>query len=198
MRRASLILLTCVAASVAAPVPKKAPTDYFPTALGTKWEYAPEGETEATMTEEVTKVTEKDGVKAVEITIMIKGDDKQSSTVATYRIDADGVSMTVAEGKELTPPRLDLRAKPKAEDKWDSPHEWMGAKYTLAVEVGKEEKVEVPVGKFAALPHTQTFTLGNTTFPARKRWYAPDIGLVKSEDDGAVMVLVKYTSGKDK
>jgi hypothetical protein len=190
------LLLTLSVAGVAAPVPKK--PDYFPTVTGAKWEYAAEGEKEVVFTSEVTKVTVKDGVRTVEISSAYKADDTAGS-VAVYRVDADGVALTASEGHTLTPARLDLRAVPKAEDKWDSPHEWRSTKYALAVAVGEEEKLKLPAGTFTALPHVQTFTFDDVKAPARTTWYAPGVGPVKmATADGTALVLVKYTAGKDK
>ena len=195
MRGASLVLLACAAVGVAAPVPKK-PVGYFPTAVGTKWEYAPEGEKEATLVLEVTEATEKDGVRTV--TIDQKGGEKLPDYPAKYRVGKDWVEMTECGGKEMTPARLDLRAKPKADDKWDSPHKWSGYDYKLTVHVGSEEKVVVPAGKFTAMPHEQEFP----QFEDKKKptaWYTDGVGLVKfSTDDGSAFVLVKYTPGKEK
>jgi hypothetical protein len=62
--------------------------------------------------------------------------------------------------------------------------------------VGAEEKVEVPAGKFAALPHTQTFPQYESVKP-QTQWFAAGVGCVKfTTDTGAVYVLLKYTAGK--
>lgn len=201
MRWASVVLLAAVGmSSVAAPVPKQPAPDYFPTLLGSKWEYAKDGEKEVVMTVEVTKVTAKDGVRTVEVTtttINPKGQDAKVVSKSVLRVDGDGVAMATGEGEEISPPRLDLRAKPKEDDKWACPHEWKNRRYAYETTVGKEEKVEVPVGKFTALPHTQWFGEGDIEYNPRTTWYAPGVGAVKRvTEDKITLVLVKYTAGK--
>lgn len=198
MRRASFVLLAVVSmSSVAAPVPKKAaPPDYFPCAVGSKWEYAKEGEKEASVVLEVTASEEKDGERLV--TFEHTKSVPTVSGVQKYRVNAEGVAVVSDRGKEVSPPRLELRAAPKANDEWECPHTWVGAKYDLTVTVGKEEKVKLPAGEFTALPHTQTFTVGGQKH-TYKAWIAPGIGQVKfTSYDGATFELLKYTAGKDK
>lgn len=198
MRWASIVLLAGVAvSSVAAPVPKKpAGTNYFPCALGTKWEYAVEGQKEASVVLEVTEAEEKDGVRTITIDQM-KG-EKLPDYPERYRIDKDGVFMLSANKKDLDPPRLDLKPKPKAGEEWDSPHKWNRTEYTLTVSVGDEEKVEVPAGTFATLPHAMAYAF-NCQKTSWKAWFATDVGRVKWVDyNGTVYELTKYTAGKDK
>jgi hypothetical protein len=196
MRCASIVLLAGVAmSSVAAPVPKKAAApNYFPCALGTKWEYAVEGKKGVTVTLEVTDVEEKDGVRT--ITIDQTGGAKLPDYPERYRIDKDGVFMLSANTKDLDPPRLDLKAKPKANDEWDSPHTWNRTEYTLTVSVGDEEKVEVPAGTYTALPHAMAYGY-NGVKTSWTAWFAPDVGRVKWVDyNERVYLLTKYTAGK--
>ena len=137
MSRGAVGLLGCVAvaAGVAAPVPKDlTPPTYFPSALGTKWEYARDGEKDVALEVEVTKVEVEDGVR----TILLEqtAGPKVRDYPERYRIGPDGAHMLTAIGKDITPPRLDLRAKPKADDEWDEAHEWSGTNYTCNTKVG--------------------------------------------------------------
>lgn len=198
MRRLTfgLVIGTLAVAVTAAPVPKElAARTYYPAAVGSKWEYALDGETNVVLAVEVTKVTEKDGVRTVRVeqTAGPKTRDYPEEVV----IDAKGVHLSVAADQPIVPPRLDQKPVPKAGDEWDGPHEWRGAKYTCTTTVGTAEKVTVPAGTFTALPHTQSYT--NYDPPqVWTAWYAPGVGRVKFKNyEGNVHVLVKFTPGKE-
>ena len=199
MRRGAVGLLVCVAvaAGVAAPVPKDlAPPTYFPSALGTKWEYAHDGEKELALEVEVTKVEVEDGGRVV--LLEQTGGPKVRDYPERYRLGPDGVQMLTAIDKDITPPRLDLRPKPKADDEWDGPHEWSGTNYTCNTKVGAAEKVTVPAGTYTALPHTQSYT--NFQPPqVWTAWHAPGVGRVKFVNyQGQGYVLLKFTPGNEK
>jgi hypothetical protein len=193
----SLVIVVAVATG-AAPVPKEllAPPTYFPTALGSKWEYALDGEKETALVVEVTKVEVIDGARVVQFEQT--GGPKTRDYPERYRIAADGVFLLTAAGDDITPPRLDQRPKPKADDTWDGPHAWRRIDYTCTTTVGGAEKVEVPAGTFATLPHVQAYT--NFRVPqVWTAWYAPGVGRVKFVNyEGQAHVLLKYTPGKER
>lgn len=200
MRRIAIGLLVGVAAlaAVAAPVPKEllAPPTYFPTALGSKWEYALDGEKELALAVEITKVDDADGARIV----LFEQTDgpKTRDYPERYRVAADGVYLLTAAGDDITPPRLDQRPKPKADDSWDGPHAWRRVNYTCTTTVGAAEKVTVPAGTFTTLPHAQAYT--NFQIPqVWTAWYAPGVGRVKFVNyEGQVHVLLKHTPGKER
>lgn len=189
-------LLAAAVVVVSAPVPKDlAPLNYFPSALGSRWEYALEGETEAHLTIEVTQVQDKDGVR----TILIEqtGGAKTRDYPEQVRIGPEGIHLLSAAENDITPPRLDLRPKPKANDEWEGPHSWKNINYTCLTTVGDFEKVTVPAGTYTALPHTQKYGL-LTNPQVWTAWYAPSIGRVKFINyERQVHVLLKYTPGKE-
>lgn len=199
MGRAGIGWLVGVAAAVgaAAPVPKdfRRPT-YFPAELGAKWEYAYEGGKQAVLTVEVTKVTT-DGRGRV-VRLEQTGGTKVPDYPERYRVDADGVHMLTAADQDLDPPRLDLKPKPAANDRWDARHAWKGTPYTLTTTVGDAEKVTVPAGTFTALPHTQAYT--NYQPPqVWTAWHAPGVGRVKFVNyAGRTYVLLRFTPGQEK
>ena len=192
-----LVALAVCSASLAAPVPKDPPKErsYYPTALGTKWAYSLEGEKEIAIEVEITEVAVKGGGRTV--TLSQTAGEKHRDYPETIRVDAKGVFLLSAADKEIDPPRLDLRPKPTAGDEWEESFTWKGTQYTCATTVGKEEDVTVPAGKFAALPHTQSY--GKVMPQVWTGWYAPGVGKVRFRDyEGKVFVLSKYTPGKDK
>lgn len=183
-------------AVTAAPVPKElVARTYCPTALGSKWEYALEGEKDVALAVEVTKVTVKDGVRTVRLEQT--GGRKSRDYPEELILDGKGVHLSVAADREIVPPRLDQKAVPKAGDEWEGPHEWRGMKYTCTTTVGGAEKITVPAGTFTALPHTQNY---HNFDPPQvwTAWYAPGVGRVKFKDyENKVHVLVKFTPGKE-
>jgi hypothetical protein len=196
VRQTCVVLLAVVGlSSVAAPVPKpKVAPNYFPCTLGSKWEYAKEGEKEASVVVEVTAVDEKDGGRLV----TFEHTKESGWMVGTqqYRVAADGVFVTTDRGKDVSPPRMQQRATPKARDEWECPHTWNGFDYEYTVAVGEEEKVTVPAGEYATLPHTQAFTLNRKQY-VFKSWDAAGVGTVKMVGyDGTAFELLKFTPGK--
>lgn len=182
--------------ATAAPVPKElAVQTYCPTVLGSKWEYALEGEKEAVLVVEVTKVTDKDGVRRVRLEQT--GGPKTRDYPEELVIDAKGVHLAMAGGDDIEPPRLDQRPLPKPGDEWESPHEWRATKYTCTTTTGQPEKITVPAGTYTVLEHTQSYT--NYQPPqVWTAWYAPGVGRVKFRNyEGQVHVLLKFTPGKE-
>lgn len=199
MRRVLLGWLVGVVAavSVAAPVPKdlRRPT-YFPAEVGCKWEYAYEGEKQAVLTVEITKVTAEKGGRVV--LFEQTGGTKVRDYPERFRLNAEGVFLLSAANKDLDPPRLDLKPKPKADETWDDAHAWNDSDYTCKTTVGPAEKVTVPAGTYTALPHTQAYT--NFQPPqVWTAWHAPSVGRVKFVNyAGRTYVLLRFTPGKEK
>ena len=65
--------------------------------------------------------------------------------------------------------------------------------------VGPEEEVEVPAGKFKAVPVTSINHLAGRIQKTR-HWYAPGVGLIKTApfdgDVGGTEILKSFTPGK--
>lgn len=189
-----MFMTVLLAASLAAPVPKEKAVLYFPTAVGAKrvLETTKGGKTSET-TDVVTKVEEKDGVFTV--TTEWGGGGRQLTT-RVFEVSAGKVRQveeTVGrEGMPLDRTIIDLGVK--AGDGWTQEFEVLGRKVVHTFTVGKEEEVEVPAGKFKAIPVTE-----ETNTKKHTRWLAAGVGLVKEEQEWmkskTVTVLKEFTPG---
>lgn len=180
-------------AALSAPVPKDKPSEpLMPVTVGTKRILeVTRGAITSETSEEVTKVTEKDGVYTITVesgAVMRSPGAKPPFLFAfVYEVSATKVADT-----RFDPARTIFDAGVKAGESWK--HEPKGKAVTTFT-VGKEEEVEVPAGKFKAVPVTEeTEKLGRIT-----RWYAPGVGVVKEVKDGfgkSTTVLKSITPGK--
>jgi hypothetical protein len=196
MYRTALLLLTASVSSAAPGTKEKVKGGelYFPIKEGTKLVLELQAGGKAIeVTDAVTKVEVKDSVYTVTV------ERRQGGLTATtvFEVSAKGVSRVVP-GEETT---ALLKQPAKAGDTWAVEYPGQGkapaAKATYTV--GKEEEVEVPAGKFKAIPVATEVVAGGRTF-AGKAWFAPGIGMVKLvSGSGAaeqIIVLKTFTSGK--
>ncbi len=192
--RAAFALLLAPLFALAAPVPKAKPkADYYPSAVGTKWVYTYDDDTNE-HTREVTDATEKDGVTTFTITW------KQGAQTQLWvmRKDDDGVSRVSQNGSEFDPPHQILKQKLADGDEWTSEYT-LGkggtTKYTHKRTVGKAESVKVPAGEYDAFPVSSVEASGNTSDTTL--WYADGVGLIKIvAKDGTPIVLKEFVAGK--
>ncbi len=194
MRFAFAVLLAFVPAALAtaAPVPKavKKKGDYFPTAVGTKWEYVQEGTDTLDHTREVTESDEKGEVRTA--TFKWTSHANAYTKGSRYRIDAGGVWRLGWDDHTFDEPNLMVMAGAKAGESWDAgitrkkPPEFVN-------ELGAEEEITTPAGKFRAVSVTVTQATGGVD----TYWYAPDVGMVRWKfGTGKAIVLGSFTPGK--
>lgn len=189
----SLALLLLALPAAAAPVPKlKAPPDYYPTEVGTKWVYAQEDGTNE-HTREVTASDTKDGVTTFTVTW------KQGGTTQLWELkkDATGVYRTKEDGVEFVPPHKLFEHRMAAGDEWTSEYSYGGERNTFKFSrtAGKAEAVKTPAGTYTAVPIVSR-SLENAQNESTL-WYANGVGLVKLEHKrGATVVLREFTRGK--
>ncbi|MEO2089663.1 MAG: hypothetical protein ABGY75_09230 [Gemmataceae bacterium] len=190
--RVAFSLLVVASATLAAPVPKAAKKkgDYFPTAVGSKWEYVQEGTDTLDHTREVTESDEKDGVRTA--TFRWTSHANAYTKGSRYRIDAGGVWRLGWDDHNFDEPNLMLKAGAKAGESWDAgitkkkPAEFVN-------ELGAEEEVVTPAGKFQAVSVKVTQAKGGLD----TYWYAPDVGMVRWKfSNGKAIVLSTFTPGK--
>ena len=173
-----MFVTALLAASLSAPVPKANPAPlYFPTAVGAKRVTADDsggGE----MTEEVTKAEEKDGVYTVTVTATATVNGATAYTMTrVYEVSAGKVVRGTGDERRTV---LDLGAKAGT---WTVETKGNGqAAVTATFTVGKEEEVEVPAGKFKALPVTERWPHPEGEI-VNTHWYAPGVGAVKRVSD---------------
>jgi hypothetical protein len=149
----------------------------------------------------VTAVVHKGGETIVTVTEESAGGTHQAEKVA---VSADGVRRLSVLWFEVEPTYY-LKTPVRAGDTWDvhmkSQKGFQGVSGTMTV--GKEEDIEVPAGKFRAVPvHAAVTPLGPDGEAVRAeerytRWFAAGVGVVKmTYPDGRVRVLKSFTPGK--
>jgi hypothetical protein len=111
-------------------------------------------------------------------------------------------SLSTPNGK-LAEPAPTLKLPAKEGDTWKVEREDLkrGITGKATYTVGKEESVEVPAGKFKAIPVTAESTIGGRVAKVTT-WYAAGMGVVKTvtEVNGTerVQELKEFTVGKAK
>jgi hypothetical protein len=172
---------------------------YFPTADGVKRVYEMRiGDNTIEIIEVVTKVEKKDGVWRVGLGREVDGEVQPMTTV---RVSDKGVFRVATAGRELPAPHPLLKLPAKPGDTWEWEQEGPPGAGTrkITYKVGKEEEVEVPAGKFKAIPVEavidQAGRVEKVTY-----WHAPGVGIVKFvSNSGAperTQVLKSFTPGK--
>ena len=192
----SLVALLAVGPLVAAPAAKEkeAAVLYFPVAEGAKRVMeASAGKagfaTKAFETIETVSKVEKatDG----KYRVTVERESKGTTFGAVYEVSADGLSRVGTPGPGLVEPVVLLKLPAKPGDTWKSG----GGTATL----GKEETVEVPAGKYKAVPVIVEQDRGGQPVKTTA-WYAPGVGMVKSVTTAngfdTTYVLKSFTPGK--
>lgn len=167
------ILGLLLALAPAAPVPRVSkPTEsYFPTKVGTKRVYWVE-----LSKKEVVELVEDAEVKDGEIIVTIRRSPETSALPKQEKlsVSAKGIVRLEESSEPFRPPVWLLKLPHEPGAKWDNLHGHNKSLYT----VGEIEEVEVPAGKFKAIPVTRHWSMLNTPVQTTD-WYAPGVGLVK-------------------
>lgn len=182
---APAFLLT--AAALAAQPPDR--PLYFPTKVGSTWEYDDGGGTKA-----ATKTVAKAEKTARGWEVSVRA-DKAPGEAGDDRVlvSEKGVFVMGERDEKYNPPLCVLKLPAHAGDTWDITAPKIAGKATTF----GEEPVEVPAGKYTAVRVDTTMALRGTTVK-RSYWYAPGVGLVKATEDGkALVTLRRFTPGKD-
>jgi hypothetical protein len=196
----ALIALALTAAAVSAQEPK-AETLYFPTKVGDKRVYERTSRaSKSEIIDTVIKVETKGN--AVLVTTTREFEETKRTVATVYEVSAKGVfRVSTGERAEATPHPL-LKLPVKAGESWiaeiASPSNIGQVK--LKNTVGKEAEIEVPAGKFKAIPvETESEVIAGLP-KATTTWYAPGVGVVKETakygKTDTVTVLKSFTPGK--
>ena len=195
-----MFVTTLLAVSLAAPIPKAKPSElYFPTVEGTKRVMTmSSGGQPSELTETYSKVVEKDG----KYTVTVTRDLGKQAVDFKYEVSAAGVFTLANPNGDLSQPMQVLKLPAKEGDSWKSESTAPGkVNLTATYTAGKEEEVEVPAGKYKAIPVVSERTVGNNIIKTTT-WYAAGVGVVKvvTENNGTqrVQELKEFTHGKAK
>ncbi|QEL17542.1 hypothetical protein [Limnoglobus roseus] len=190
------LLFAAVTHVAAAPVPKTATkVTYYPTTAGAKWVYQQE---KREWEEVITKAEQRKGETLLTVSVTEGG----GSYDDTYTISDEGVTKLTTSNFQLS--RLLIKSPAKKGDAWavETPVQKGILPEGGMATVGEAEDVEVPAGKYHAVPVRIVVTKTNgqvLATPGRTytHWYAPDVGLVKfhCQDGGTDLdrVLKSFT-----
>lgn len=159
-----------------APVPDQ--PNYFPLARGNTWvhQYTFNGLGYEVVTE-VVRIEENGPRKTVTLSTRLgAGRTPKSETLI---VDDTGIYQLRFSDIDLGRPVADLKYPVRPGTNWTDRYTADGRDYTFAGEIGEAEEVEVPAGKFRAVPVRYAFTTPDKTIDIR-RWYAAGIGQVKT------------------
>ena len=192
--RVAAVLLAVGVVGLAAPVPKLKKLDPFPYAVGTKWEYARNGNDKTVYVEEVTESEEKDGVRTIRVDITTHTGGKQFET---YQLKNGELRLTASTNATYDPPLLIRKAELKEGDTWTNAYTLNGTEYEVTYTVGKAEELDTPAGKFTAFPITRKYVKPNPRASETTYWYGDGVGLVKQMTAGRpIQELKAFTPGK--
>jgi hypothetical protein len=183
-RIAAVALLVLVSTAGAAPTLKepKQPL-YFSTTEGSRRVYVVRyGGNTVERTEVVSKVEKKDGVCRVSLGRDVGGEVHPMTTV---EVSDKGIFRVATAGRDLPTPNPLLKLPAKPGDTWEWEQEGPGGAGPMVkttYTVGKEEEIEVPAGKFKAIPVEAVLDM-NGRIMKTTSWYAPGIGPVKTVSD---------------
>lgn len=170
--------------------------DYYPLAEGNKWSYRVSGGgITTTLATEVTAVKKKKGMTVA--TVVTRAVD---GTTFTEQISANdmGVSRDSVVGVRVSAPLTIIKYPIKSGEMWRQ-ELMVNEKRALAItKVGKEVEIQVPAGKYKAVPHESNIFFGGENLKGTV-WYSAGVGVVKQEaplgDIAATMELTKFTPG---
>jgi hypothetical protein len=183
-----------------APVPKEPGTPrYFPIQKGAKWVFKTPGSKD---TRVITEVKNNKGEFTV---VIIDDNDGKLSPVETILVTDKGLFRAAyADDMKFDPPICILKTPVKAGEKWETSTTFSLFSLKTKFTILDLEWVEVPAGRFKAVPvmREEILTLQGEKESKKMtiiEWYAPNVGLVKRLIKGTsedfVTVLESFTPG---
>lgn len=175
---AALLMALIPAVGFSQEKKEEKPSNFFPLAKGTKWEYVLKGAEKYPWVVEVTDVSEpKKGERAVTTLTSIILDRKRLA--GKYSADGKAVYEHTRGGDDLESPLVMIKLPLKAGSKWTEKLKYVG-EVTIDYEVKEAEELKVPAGTYTAFPVVQSIKteLGKSTVTT---WYADGVGMVKQE-----------------
>jgi hypothetical protein len=176
----------------------KAP-NYYPMKVGTKWHY----EVDAGTGQKVQLVSEIGGVEDMRgkslARLEVAANGKKLPTTEHLWSDKNGVYRVRMNAMEVEPPICLIKYPLKEGQRWGGETSAAGQRMKVDCSEGKPEDVQVPAGKYRAIPCTITVTQG----PVKLKnvfWFAEDVGIVKQRSEvgpqTVTLELTKYEAAK--
>jgi hypothetical protein len=157
--------------------------DYYPLRVGNKWHYQLDVNGKAiNMVGHIAKTETVNGVSMARFEGSVDG---KTVTATEHLSSSDkGVFRHRYNGQEMDPPLTLMKYPIKEGETWTTQTKVSGQELKIETTVGKWEEVEVPAGKFKAIPVLiVTKEAGNTI--SAKYWFAANVGVVMQDMDVA-------------
>jgi hypothetical protein len=172
--------------------------DYYPTKVGTKWEYqvdAGNGQ-KVTVVNQIAKIEKVDGKPLAVLETLVNGQVQATEHIG---VEAGGIFRYRFKGIEVSPPVCLLKYPVKEGASWETETKIGGQEFTVSGRVGGTEEVKVPSGKYQAVSaKIETTVKGNKI--TNTYWFAPDVGIIKQSvgipGQSINMELSKFEEGK--
>jgi hypothetical protein len=185
--------------SAAADKGKEKAPNYYPLKVGTKWHYElnPGNGRKVEFVSEIGGVDTINGKPLPRLEVAANG--QKLPTTEHLQCDDNGVFRVRMNNLEVTPPLCLIKYPLKEGQKWGGEISASGQKTTVDCSEGKPEEVQVPAGKFKAIPTTITVTQGPTKLK-NVFWFAENVGIVKQRSETGLQTftleLKKYEPAK--
>jgi hypothetical protein len=197
-----LIFLSALPGLAQEPAPKArtrdSTPDYYPLKVGSKWHYQVEtgNGQKVTIVHQITKIENRDGKPTALLEESVNGEVQASGHVG---VEADGVFRYGFKGTKVSPPVCLLKYPVKEGSSWETETTIGNQQYTVSARSRGAEEVQVPAGKYQAVPvKIETTVKGDKV--SNTYWFAPDVGIVKQLVDvrgrSYSMELLKFEEGK--
>jgi hypothetical protein len=168
---------------------------YYPLKAGTKWHYqldTSDGQ-KIQLTSQIGGVDNVDGKDLARLEIFANG-QKLPQTEHLESRD-DGVYRVRMNNADISPPICLIKYPVKPGQTWGAETTTGGQKMKVDCSEGKAEEVQVPAGKYQAIPCTFVATVGPAKFTT-VFWFAEGVGIVKQRSEQGpqtvTMELTKY------
>ncbi len=185
-----------IAALVASPAPllaqtagqstktaakEKAP-NYYPLKVGTKWTYDLDTGN-GQKVELISEIGGRDTFNGKSLArLEVAANGKKLPATEHLDSDAEGVYRVRMNNMEVTPPIQLIKYPLKEGQTWGGETSAAGQKMTVNCSEGKIEDVQVPAGKFKAIPTTITVTQGAVKLK-NIFWFAEGVGIIKQRSE---------------
>ena len=185
--------------SLPAATPDAKVRNYYPLKAGTKWHYtfdAGNGQ-KGTVTSEIAEVEKSSGKSLSRLEFKVNG--QVTSNTEHLMSDDSGVYRAKSNRLDLIPPLCILKYPIKADQSWQSKPVVGGQQQAMTCREGAEEEIQVPAGKYRAIPCTIEMTQAGAKLMITN-WFAEDVGVVKQRIEFGPRVfsmeLTKYEPAK--
>jgi hypothetical protein len=178
--------------------------DYYPLKVGNKWTFevdAGAGQ-KVVMTSVIAAEENSDGKPLARLEVYING--QKAGATEHLMTNKDGVFRVKFNNVEFTPPLCMLKYPLKAGQSWEIKTSARGQQLDVSCRQGAEEDVQVPAGKYHAVPCTIQVTQPTPQGVPMKivttYWFVENVGFVKQKieinDKVILQELTKYEPAK--